>query len=236
MALSSATAPARTVSSTTITAPRPGQGHGVVDVLGAPLGVGVDEHQVERRAALPAQGGEAGQGGPDPDVDPVAEPGPVDVGLGDAGVAGLDLEGHQLAVGRQGPGQPDRAVAAEGAHLQDPAGAHGQAEELEQLPLVGRHLQGRQVGGVAGVEGGGERRVRGRQRGDEVGVDLGPPGEHGIGGRVGRGVEERGPVRGHRASLAVAPDGLRTLAFGWAGQRYRSKTTQTSSVVPMAPT
>ena len=45
------------------------------------------------------------------------------------------LTGDQLAVAGQGPGEPDRAVAAEGADLENASGADGRREQHQQLAL-----------------------------------------------------------------------------------------------------
>ena len=55
----------------------------------------------------------------------------------------LQLEGDEGTVGRQGTGQPDGAVAAEGADLEHPAGAGDAHQQGQQLPLVGRHVDRR---------------------------------------------------------------------------------------------
>ena len=71
-------------------------------------------------------------------------------------------------------GQPDGAVAAEGADLEHPAGAGDAHEQLEQLALVGGDLDLGEAGGGAVGQGGVEHVVGGQEGGDDVVVDRGP--------------------------------------------------------------
>ncbi len=48
-----------------------------------------------------------------------AEAGVADVGARDIGMLGIELERDEVPAGRQRPRQPDRAVAAEGANLEN---------------------------------------------------------------------------------------------------------------------
>ena len=64
-----------------------------------------------------------------------SEPGALDVVPGDLGVVGVELERGQPAVFGQGAGHDDRAVAAEGAELEDLAGVDQAAEDLQQARL-----------------------------------------------------------------------------------------------------
>ena len=74
-----------------------------------------------------------------------ARPGAHEVRAGDLGVARVELERHQATAGRQRPGEPDRAVAAERAELEDRAGALDAREELEQPALRRRDRRRRQA-------------------------------------------------------------------------------------------
>ena len=55
----------------------------------------------------------------DADLDAVGQAGVIDVGLGDLGVCRLELQGDESAVGGQGAGEADGAVACERADLED---------------------------------------------------------------------------------------------------------------------
>jgi hypothetical protein len=99
-----------------------------------------------------------------------------DVFGGYGGVMGLELEGDEAAVGRQGAGEADGAVAAEGADFEDAFCALHEGEEVEESALGGADVDGRKICGGVGGEGGFEDRV-GRDEGVvEVVVDVGPDG------------------------------------------------------------
>lgn len=85
----------------------------------------------------------------DPHLDPLGETGAGDVAERDLGVPGGVLQGHQPSVGGQGAAQPDGAVTAERADLQDAPGALELGEELGQLALERGDGDGRETGGVA---------------------------------------------------------------------------------------
>ena len=95
-----------------------------------------------------------------------------DVGAGDVGVGGRGFEGDDQAVIGERAGEPDGGVAAEGADLEDASGAGGACEEVEELALGRRDVDGGQAGGGVGRQDGVEDRV-GREElaGDEV-VDV----------------------------------------------------------------
>ena len=59
----------------------------------------------------------------DPELDPVGDPGLLEVGRGDRGVLLGELAGDQPAAGREPAGDADRRVAGEGAELERLAGA-----------------------------------------------------------------------------------------------------------------
>ena len=116
------------------------------------------------------------EGGAEAELDEGSEAGVGDVGEGDFGVLGVELEGDELAVGRKGAGEADGGVAAEGSDLEDAVGALGFGEELEELALAGRDVDGGEVRGVVGGESGFEDGVGREKGGVEVVVDGGPEG------------------------------------------------------------
>ena len=128
--------------------------------------------------------GEGDEGGAEAEVDDVGQAGVGDVGLGDSGVFGVELEGDELAAGRERAGEADGAVAAEGSDLEDAAGGLGFGEELEELALVGGDVDGGKAGGGVGGEGGFEDGVGRKEGVVEVVVDGGP---ERFGGGLGHG-------------------------------------------------
>ncbi len=136
--------------------------------------VGVDEDEVEGVGLLGDKLGERIESGPDANLNGFGQACAVDVGLCYGGVAGVELQGNQVSVGRQGAGQPDGAVAAEGADLEDAACAFELREKLEELALVGCDVDGREAGCCVGGERGVENGVVGEQGCGEVLVDGGP--------------------------------------------------------------
>ncbi len=104
------------------------------------------------------------EGGAEAELDEGSEAGVGDVGEGDFGVMGVELEGDELAVGGKRAGEADGGVAAEGADLEDAVGALGFGEELEELALGGGDVDGGEMGGVVGGEGGVEAGSGGRRR------------------------------------------------------------------------
>jgi hypothetical protein len=76
-------------------AQRPGQ------VVGRRWLVRVNEDQVKGAEFLCGKLGEGGQGGANADFNGRLQPCPLDVGAGDGGVGGVDLEGDQPAAGGQ---------------------------------------------------------------------------------------------------------------------------------------
>ena len=107
--------------------------------------VGVDEDEVEGRGVLGVELGEGRECGAEAELDGVGEAGVGDVGEGYLGVLGVEFEGDELAAGWERAGEADGAVAAEGSDLEDAVGALGFGEELEELALVGRDVDGGQV-------------------------------------------------------------------------------------------
>ena len=89
-----------------------------------------------------------------------AKPGAGDVGARDLGACRVGFERDEPAVGGKAAREPDRAVAAERADLQDAARADRLREQHQQLALVGRDIDPRQPG----VLGSPSTPLRGRHR------------------------------------------------------------------------
>jgi hypothetical protein len=70
--------------------------------------------------------------------------------------------------------QPDGAVAAQGADLQDAACPHGPRHELEELALRRGYGNLRKACGLTGLERVGERRIGPHDEIVEVIIDSGP--------------------------------------------------------------
>ncbi len=71
-------------------------------------------------------------------------------------------------------GEPDGAVSAERADLEDVFGAVHAGEEMEELALIWRNVDGRQVSGNAGGEGGVERGIGGDEEIGQVTINSCP--------------------------------------------------------------
>ena len=108
------------------------------EVVGGARLVGVDEDQVERPAPSAASCGSVSSARPDAQLDDAGQAGAGDVGAGDLGVLGSASSVIRRPPARQRPRQPDRAVAAERADLQDPPGALQPGQQVQQLALVRR--------------------------------------------------------------------------------------------------
>src|SRR6187551_465955 len=97
--------------------------------------VGVDEGEVEGPGPLGLEPRQLLQRRPDPYLDYVAEAGRGDACRRHLGVARIGLERDQATTGRQRPRQPDRAVASQGAELEDRLRADRLGQEMEELAL-----------------------------------------------------------------------------------------------------
>ena len=117
-----------------------------MDVVGGARLVGVDEDQVERSPSFLLEERQGVDGAADPYLDPVGEPGPLEVAASDLGVAGLELEAQEPPARGKGAPEPDRAVTAEGADLEDLAGARHLCQQLQEPALDGGHVDRRQPG------------------------------------------------------------------------------------------
>ena len=97
--------------------------------------------------------------GPTLIVDERRHAGPGDVGLGHLRVLRVRFERHDPAVGGQRASHPDRAVAAQGADLEDVADAVQAGEQVEQLAHARRDVDRRQAGRFARLHGRLDRRI-----------------------------------------------------------------------------
>jgi len=98
-------------------------------------------------------------------------------------VVGVEFQREEQAVGGERAREPEGAVAAEGAYLQDAAGMREAREQMQELALVGRNVDGGKPGGGVGGERSGEGGVVTAESVGEVGVDSGPLcGNAGVGG------------------------------------------------------
>ena len=169
-----------------------GAGTGELESPGKVVGVaglvGVDEDEVEGFDVLGVKLGEGLEGGAEAKLYGVGEAGVGDVGEGDFGVFGIEFEGDEVAAGREGAGEADGAVAAEGADLEDAVGALHLGEELEEPALGRRDVDGGKIGGGVGCECGVEDGIGGHEGFGDVAVDGCPEGfgsGEGIGWRHG---------------------------------------------------
>lgn len=92
---------------------------------------------------------------------------------GDLGVVGVDFERDDFAVGWESAGEPDSAVACEGANFENASGVADAGEEVEEFTLRGGDGDLRETCGVAGGEHGREDRIAQVEFGVEQGVDGG---------------------------------------------------------------
>jgi hypothetical protein len=119
------------------------------EILGDALLVGVDEDEIESAVTL---GGDLRQNlmaAANPKVDKVRQAGSRDVGARNVCMSWLGLDGDEAALFRQRPGKSDRAVAAERANLQNSPRILKAGQEVQELALVWRNLDGRKARGVA---------------------------------------------------------------------------------------
>ena len=166
----------------------------LLEVAGDRLLVGVDEDQVVRLGLLGDQAVERVRGRARR-ARPRASPTPawVSESRGDAGVLRVDLERRQAAVGGQRASEPERAVPAERADLEDPPRTDRLREQVQELALVGGDGDVRQPAGGRRVPGVDQGDVLGHEH-REVVVDVRSRARRGLGrrreGRGGR--RERG--------------------------------------------
>ena len=96
----------------------------------------------------------------------------TEVGGGDGRVRRVELEGDEPSALRQRTGEPDRAVAAQRAELEDAPRASHASEQVEKLPLGRAHLNGGESGGLGRAQGVLERGVLGHEQLLEVAIDV----------------------------------------------------------------
>ena len=85
---------------------------------------------------------------------------------------GSSSRDDDAAAFRQRAGQPDGAVAAEGADFEHAPRAGDAHQQLEKFALEGRDVDGRKAGLAVGLEGGFERGVGGSEQIAEVAIDC----------------------------------------------------------------
>jgi hypothetical protein len=88
----------------------------------------------------------------------------------------VDLQRDQPPVRRQGAGQPDGRIAAEGADLQDSPRPDHLREEMEHLALRRRDVDRRQARRLISGEDRTQRRILPKQLVGDIIVDLRPIG------------------------------------------------------------
>ena len=118
---SSTSAPSRITLSATISPPGPGPLQRPGEVLGRVRLVGVDEDEVEGPGVLLLQPRQRLECRADPQVDQLGQSGALDAARATSACLGIRLQGASAPALGQGPGQPDRAVAAQGAEFEHPA-------------------------------------------------------------------------------------------------------------------
>ena len=122
---------------------RTGEPDRPVEVGGVAGLVGVDEDQVERPCSRFRPAGSVSAAAPRWSSIRSESPARLMFSLRDRGVGRLVLERHQTATGRQRAGHADGRVAAQRADLEDapcPGDAH---QQVEELALRRRHVDGR---------------------------------------------------------------------------------------------
>ena len=80
-------------------------------------------------------------------VDPIRHAGPREICPGNVGVHRVRFERDDTAAGRDGPREPDGAVAGQRADFQDATGALRAGHQMEQLSVRWRDADRRQLRG-----------------------------------------------------------------------------------------
>ena len=127
------------------------------EVIGITRLVGVDEDQVERTRRLRLEQRQRVDRASDADVDAIGKSRAREVRPRDVRVHRIRLQRGQRAARRQCPGQPDGAVPAERADLENVSCAVTAREQRKKLPFVRRDLVLRQPSSAACFERGVER-------------------------------------------------------------------------------
>ena len=124
-----------------------------------------------------ALGGEPRQGvecPPETKLDEVGETGAGDVGAGDRDVLRVGLERDQPATGGERTREPDRAVAAQRADLEDSPRTLDPCQEHQELALAGRDVVRRQLRLGIRPDGCIQGRIGLHEKICDVAVDRGP--------------------------------------------------------------
>ena len=87
------------------------------------------------------------------EIDEWRQTGAVDVCCGSLGVLWVELERDEDAVGREGAGEADGAVSAQGSDFEDSFGALHSGEQMEKFALSGAYVDGRKFGAGVRFEG-----------------------------------------------------------------------------------
>ena len=98
----------------------------------------------------------------------------MDVFLGYGGVFGIELECDEATGWRERAGQPDGAVSAEGADLEDICGSLNACDQVEELALVGSDVDRRKASAGVRLYGFVDGFVRVDESADEVLLDCCP--------------------------------------------------------------
>ena len=151
-------------------AARPGQTQRPAQVLGVGRLIGIDEDHVKRALELSKGVYRVAHN----DRHEIGQTGEGDVVLRYPGVMIVGFQGDEPAIGRQGAGEPEGAVSAEGSDLENRAGLMNLGRRVQQLALRRRDGDGRQTGGRTGGQGGVELRVVADHGLDNVGINLVP--------------------------------------------------------------
>ncbi len=160
--------------STTMTPPGRDESNGPLEILGVAWLVGVHENQIEWAKTFSVDRGQRFLCRPDAEIDPVVRRPHARSSDGQRRRAGVDLERDNPPSGSEGAGEPDGAVAAERADLQNSPCLDHLRHESEQTSLRGRHVDGRQTRRHTIGKRGVERRIGREEQIAKVAFDGGP--------------------------------------------------------------
>lgn len=152
---------------------------GQLQVRGQAFLIGIEKDEVEGLSAAVDQTAEAVERRAGANVHAIADPGEAEVVAGDLGIAGLELEGDELAAGGECAGHPDGGISAQGADLQHAARAGDVYEQRKKLAEAGGHIDGGKAGCAVCLERGDQRGVGRREERIQICVDLSPESVHG---------------------------------------------------------
>ena len=148
--------------------------------------VGVNENEIEGSGPLGGELRQCVKRLAESQVDHLGQTGTIEIGACHLGVARFRLKRHDAATLRQSACQPDGAVAAKRADLQNSAGIDRPGEQHQQFALIGRHRDLRQARIGARFQRRIKHLVGGHEHLAHILVDGGPS------------------LLGHRASLGKA--------------------------------